>query len=91
MKLTIQVTLIHIANGRLGCGYTCPVARAMQEATGREWIVGTLHMRLVDRPEFVRTPESVRLRINRFDLLAQMRPFAFDVEVPDELLCEALS
>lgn len=62
-------------------GEKCPVALALQRATGSAWAVGNTSASPVEGEYFeLRLPEAVVARIGAFDSTGGMRPFRFDID-----------
>jgi hypothetical protein len=86
MTLHVDVLQHHIDAGvRRDCRL-CPVAMALQRATGEAWRVS--EKRAVLRrgsatPIRVRIPVNVTSFIRRFDAGEPVAPFEFTIEVPD--------
>jgi hypothetical protein len=81
----IRVTLKHIKDGRRRCPWGCPVALAIKEALGIEYLDAyrvyvDVHHITVDRRRFA-MPPSVRKFVRRFDawLVRTPKPFEFDL------------
>ncbi len=86
--MTIHVTQAHIDAGKRGYCTRCPIALALQAATGVIWrvticrIIGPNTNLL--RREIIETPESVAAFISRFDVEWTVQPFSFEVDIPVE-------
>lgn len=85
MNLTVHVQQHHIDAGIRGHCRLCPVAVALQHATGEAWNVDEADAWRgmgKERRQFRFPPEVVGF-IGRFDDGEQCEPFSFTVEVPE--------
>lgn len=78
--MKIEVTQEDIDCGLAGDCRNCPVARAMNRATGDVWEVGNGWMRR-DSETRRRLPCAVLLFIHRFDKHKTGEPFSFDLDL----------
>lgn len=63
-------------------GQKCPVALALQRATGNAWAVGNTSAAPVEGEYFeLCLPKAVATRIGTFDATGGMRPFRFDIDL----------
>lgn len=84
--LRIDVTAEHIRLGEAGDGEECPIALALCEETGKRWLVCAVHAELAERPYAAcRLPRRVQRFVQQFDADKPVRPFAFDLEIGEEL------
>ena len=93
MKVTINVTQDDIDNGdREGC--TCPIALAAARVLPprTHWHVGNSHIFMGEpdgiggsKPQ-IELPREARIFISRFDGGLRPEPFAFDLDVPGDLV-----
>ena len=90
IAMVIEVTQGHIdaalEEGMRDICIDCPVARAIQEATGFEdFAVGNSMAFRDDKPGEVELPEAVQDFISRFDGDRSVEPISFDLEVPESM------
>lgn len=86
MTLRVDVLQHHIDAGLRRDCRLCPIAFALQRATGETWTVTVMRgWRNWDLPSAtsVRFPAEVTMWMRRFDAGEECRPFSFAVEVPD--------
>ncbi len=84
MTITVHVTDLHLVAGTPCNCACCPVALALAEATGRDWIVDGSRAWLRGKPERkVILPRRVGEKVRRLDLGRRVRPFSFALEVPE--------
>lgn len=79
----IRISPSHIECGQRGSRDSCPVARALQDLTGRSWLVDSDVM--IDRYSGTRhaTPEIVREFLYGFDAGNFLDPFEFEIWIYD--------
>lgn len=88
MTLHVEVLQHHIDAGVRGNCRLCPIAVALQRATGEAWSIGMLFDDAIGLPldrdttDLVTLPSSVATFIRRFDAEEECHPFSFSVEVP---------
>lgn len=79
--VTINVTAEHIANGRRRkCG-ACPVALALNEATGLSWSVHDSYATVPSHEMLWDLPDVVCTFVLKFDERRPVEPFAFELPV----------
>jgi hypothetical protein len=80
----VEVTDKDIESGVPCDGHDCPVSLAMFRATGLTWFVtGPVAHRGTKRNGVtVRLPHGVADWVSAFDRKDEVRPFAFDLDVP---------
>ena len=77
--MKINVTLKHISEGKPNCAPWCPIALAIQEATGLPGSVGcTIYF--VDNRAYMSSPEMKQF-VDRFDRGLPVEPFTFEVPI----------
>lgn len=78
--MRIEVTKKHIRIGYRGSPSLCPVARALQDATGESWMVNGCAFRRDAAGERHEVPLSygVLRTIDRYDGTGKMDPFEFE-------------
>ena len=80
--MRVAVTQDDIDRGEMGHCATCPVARALERATGKPWYVGQSWAWLALPPETqIALPPEVTAFILAFDHGEKVAPFSFDVSV----------
>lgn len=92
MKLRIDVGTRHIERGHVEDCRTCPVALALREQLPERepfnWSVGDEFATLessVGYPTFtVVLPHEAQSFIEKFDSLADVYPFAFEIDLPED-------
>jgi hypothetical protein len=87
MKLHIEVTAEDIEQGHPNDPLSCPVARAIKRVMGRPhvWVsVGDDEVCFDDTD--IELPLFVAMFVMEFDDGEDVVPFAFDLDVPDEVL-----
>jgi hypothetical protein len=96
MKLQVEVTREDIRDGILGDGYSCMVMMALERCTEGAWrapqvCVDGAELRVMeDDGDYAVTrwrtklPQRVQDRIWRWDDGRRIRPFSFELDVPDE-------
>ena len=87
MLVTVEVTAEDIAQGDPGGCWGCPVALALNRATGYAWSVNPFHL-ILPRPGRkknldIKTPPEVAEFISRFDAEKKVEPFTFTLNIPD--------
>lgn len=93
MTITVEVTQRNIEEGiRLSCA-GCPVALAMNRATGLEWSISGWQMMAFRKLEkdalqtyALVTPPIARAFISAFDIGRPVEPFSFDLDLPDTIV-----
>jgi hypothetical protein len=80
MKVHVEVKQEHIDAGKRSDCFHCPVAIAIQEATGKPWRVQ--FRKMWTETELISVPEKAKRFIYDFDHGLKPQPFAFDVELP---------
>jgi hypothetical protein len=79
--MLIQVTADDLARGQRRNHARCPVALALNRATGKEWVVSTAFAyRLGVQAPSVFFPFEASLRITMFDAGRPVEPFAFEFD-----------
>lgn len=98
MLVRVNVTEEHIANGRIGSCYACPVALAMKTVLNEQSYptVGSYSIRLrrpITGQQLAKLPviAPVHMFIGRFDSRLHVDPFEFAIEVPDLWLKKEIS
>lgn len=92
MRLTVHVTEKHIRAGSKSNCFTCPVALALKDASGKPWNVGTTGVfPIPDSDRNMRLPEEVTRFIRSFDLELPVKPFTFTLDLPEGLATENLA
>ena len=89
-RVPIRVSSMHIATGRAGDCYACPVALALMEAVGGEWAVSDA-MGVIVAQELrtgfqTKLPHPVLRFVSDFDSARTVQPFSFDLDLPLALL-----
>lgn len=84
--IEINVTEADIKDGKRKCAELCPVARALEAATGRQWEVTERSAVCWGNWAKVKLPLKVWNFVKEFDDGYPVRPFNFYVEVPDSLM-----
>ena len=88
--MKIQITDQDIKLGQPGIHYACPVALALNRATGQAWSVNkrTLitYKPSIDKISSQPTPEIVRFMMNKFDHKEKIKPFSFILDKQETLL-----
>jgi hypothetical protein len=80
----VEVTLADIAFGKRGRCYWCPVALALRRRTGRLWEVHGVHIWRGRKPAVsVPLPKKVQRWIASYDAGQRVRPFAFELALPE--------
>ncbi len=84
-NMRIKVTEDHIRRGVRGENTCCPIALAIQEATGnQEWHVGGLACwRTSNFDKNVELPIEATKFISRFDVNKSVQPFEFDIAIDE--------
>ena len=80
MRLTVEVTQQDIERGSLIECRSCPVALALQRATGREVEVAGPWFIFANSRRHFNLPESVRDFVAQFDSGVAVQPFSFEIE-----------
>lgn len=81
--LSVSVTRLDIARGR-GCSPCgCPIALALERATGRVFVVAGWGCR-VPGEILGHFPEEAKTFIRHFDGCLPVEPFVFDVDLVDD-------
>lgn len=92
MKTTINVTREHIKEGERGVCNHCPVALAIESVCAPRTSVSVSNRAvvLIGAAATIRKtlPYEVQDFIKDFDTFEKVRPFSFDLDIPDELLAE---
>lgn len=85
MQLTVTVTKEHIRAGEPGGCCTCPVALALEHATGTTWSVANMEIWPQGAPLAcsISLPVRARAFIQAFDQGYHVRPFSFELDIPD--------
>lgn len=92
--VTIEVTLRDIVTAEFGCATRCPIASALHRITGRIWSVEGSERWLEYRAGaydaagvlvVIDLPEAAWKFAARYDAHNHVDPFAFEVDLPDEL------
>lgn len=82
MKMRIAVTMLDILNGKPGSQMLCPVALAVQAATGdTKWRVSATFYNQSLRWRRDVSEQVLQFEID-FDNRKEVKPFEFDFEVP---------
>ena len=83
--MTIHVTEEHIRKGVRDHCVLCPVALALQEATGKDVRVDRVIIKVRNEEKWLHysLPDRVIRRIARYDSGKKMKPFSFDVEMEE--------
>jgi len=76
---TIPITARHIANGKPRDCTFCPVAVALEEATGHEWIVTSETCTYSVGSLVLALPAEVRQFIADFDAGKSVKPMEFEL------------
>jgi hypothetical protein len=78
----IHVTSEDIAQGQRKKAYLCPVALALNRATGMKWVVCMNAAQVSGRDStLTKLPREATLFINAFDLDEGVSPFKFFLEI----------
>lgn len=79
--MRIDVTSQDIALGKPGDGEICPIARAIDRATGDLAIVlnTVVHYYSVKGRRVLKLPHSARRFVSRFDNSEPVKPFSFEL------------
>jgi hypothetical protein len=80
--MKIQVTHEDIALGVRFCAFSCPVALALEKATGLAWLVGTRTAGTEDWATAL--PEWLSFWIYDFDMGHPVGPIEFEIDYSDE-------
>lgn len=88
MKVRVDVTAEDIANGCQHMASSCPVAKAISRALGTSVYVNTTGGKWGKNSELDLAlghplPMVVVQAARKFDRSGEMRPFVFDIELPD--------
>lgn len=79
--MKISIAAKHIKRGLRKSSSQCPVALAMREATGKNWLVGALVARLVEEQPDIPLPEKAKDWIAHWDAGKKRRPFSFEMDL----------
>lgn len=77
--VVVRVTKADIRKGRPGMWHMCPVAHALNRATGKKWrVIG----RKAENEDgcWISLPVSVNDFVRKFDALSEGDPFEFSIE-----------
>ncbi len=85
MKVTVSVTQQDIDKGRAKNVLCCPVALALRRATGKGWTVGMASVSPHKSRTGIALPAEAVSFIDNLDDCADVKPFAFHLDVPDDL------
>ena len=77
--IVVKVTKEDIRKGRPGMWHMCPIALALNRATGKEWTVDGRGAENKDGGRVI-LPQNARDFIGRFDQVAEGNPFEFSIE-----------
>lgn len=77
--MLVKVTQGYINSGSRGSRCGCPVALALKESTGREWLVDDDVIVDKNNGTSFPTPESVKLFLYGFDAGNEQEPFDFEI------------
>lgn len=85
--MTITITESDIANGQSSACTLCPIALALERATGERWFVGTKGVTLLVHlgdPEgtWSLLPDAARAFVQAFDKGQSVEPFSFELDIP---------
>lgn len=92
MMLRVEVTSEDIQSGKRGNARHCPIALAIEGALRQldvqdyqDWqsSFAAVFDSSIEQKLAIEIPESVRGFVNRYDLTLPVKPFSFDLEVPD--------
>jgi hypothetical protein len=85
MKRTICVSQQNIDQGKRGSYTSCPIALAIKEATGEQWVVGFNRLTRVHGP-WLRSilPVDVCDKIVHYDQTGDMTPFTFEIDLDEQ-------
>lgn len=84
MRKLIKVTQRHIKDGKRASIVACPVALALNEATGKQFIVARYSIENLSRPsELIEASRSVKRFVEKYDKYGRkaVKPFNFFLEV----------
>lgn len=86
--MIIEVKQKHIDESRSGLHYDedmpecCPVALALNEATGKQWTVTANKCWRHYSTQVLPLPSEVTFNIHQYDGFGVMEPFSFELEIP---------
>ena len=79
--MIIKVTQEHIDKGCKLNTLSCPVALAMEEATGDNWSVGSVFFWLESKKKAIPITIKIRYFIEDFDSGKKVLPFEFELNI----------
>ncbi len=78
--MKIEVKQVHIEQGREGNAFSCPIALALNDATGFKWIVGCHDCNRLEIREDIGLPKEAIKFIENFDSNLPVSPFEFELD-----------
>ena len=93
-RVSIRVSSMHIATGRYGDCYACPVALALMETLCGQWAVTNIEGQACAQELmtgfYFQLPSSVGRFVGQFDDKQVVQPFTFDLDLPLALVPKTL-